>query len=99
MQNDKGLTVENGLAVIRDEETWLELMAVLKHAKIIVTPEMAEHLDENFPGWEDHTSGIVDDYDYGSDPDFKIDEAYPENWAANFLDERLIDIQHRQHED
>ena len=83
------------VVVIRDEQKWeiiRELLADLCQGGIIIPPEQAERLDENFPGWEDHLDTYIE-YDFGGEPEVTIDVAYEGSYAQRTIDSQLIDAQ------
>lgn len=89
------------IVVIRDEKTWNtvnDVLGDLDEGGIIIPPEECARLDENMPDWEEHLGGLID-YDFGGEPDILIDVARDGNFASTTIDDILIPIQARQHED
>lgn len=90
------------VVVIRDAQEWeviSKLLSKLRDGGIIVPPEHAEYLDEQFPGWEDHLEEPID-YDFGGNaPDISVDIALDNTFAASELDEHLIAIQERKRDE
>ena len=84
------------VVVVRDENEWeiiSRVLGELRQGGIIIPPEKVEHLDENFPGWEDHLDTFID-YDFGGEPDIAIDIARAGNHACSVIDDQLIEAQH-----
>lgn len=81
------------VVVIRDAQEWeviSKLLSRLRDGGIIVPPEHAKYLDEQFPGWEEHVEQPID-YDFGGgEADIFVDVVGRDNCAASALDAYLI---------
>lgn len=83
------------VVLVRDEKKWeviSKLLCEVGEGGILVPPDTARKLDEDFPDWENKIDRLMD-YDYGGgDYDVVIDIALNGNFADIAVRKRLGEL-------